>query len=190
MYTGIILAGGKSSRMKTDKAVMTLGNKTLTEHIFLLLKSFCNQILISTNNPENKIPGCTSVEDEIENIGPIGGIYTCLKKSKNEKNIIISCDTPFVSADLIKLLINNYEKDLILITEYQEKTYPFPGIYPRKIIETIEEQIKINNYKIKMLIEKCPHKKIHIPEKSDFLKNNFLNLNSISDYNKARKIWQ
>lgn len=57
MYTGIILAGGKSSRMKTDKAVMTLGNKTLTEHIFLLLKSFCNQILISTNNPENKIPG-------------------------------------------------------------------------------------------------------------------------------------
>jgi molybdenum cofactor guanylyltransferase len=80
--TGIILAGGQSSRMGTDKAMLQIDGKTLMERAIEICKPICHEILISSNNPKHENFGFTVIPDEIKNCGPMGGIYSCLKNLK------------------------------------------------------------------------------------------------------------
>jgi molybdenum cofactor guanylyltransferase len=77
--TGFILAGGQSSRMGTDKAMLQIDGKTLMERAIEICKPFCHEILISSNNPKHGNFGFAVISDEINNCGPMGGIYSCLK---------------------------------------------------------------------------------------------------------------
>ena len=189
MYTGIILAGGKSSRMKTDKALLKLGETTLTQRVAGILKLFCNEILISTNRDDLNIIDCISIPDEIPELGPIGGIYTCLKQAKNEKSIILTCDTPFVSEELIKLLISNDLSAEITAFKKMEFMFPFPGIYDKKIIPKIEQMINVKNYKIQNLLKNTLSNIIEISESNEYIEQEFLNLNTQNDYQKAKEIY-
>ncbi|MCF6240761.1 MAG: molybdenum cofactor guanylyltransferase, partial [Bacteroidales bacterium] len=92
--TGIILCGGKSKRMGSNKALLQLNGKCIINYVTELLSNFCNEIIISTNSHELAFLKTELVADEFQTIGPIAGIYSALKHSKTEKNIILSCDTP------------------------------------------------------------------------------------------------
>ena len=87
--TGIILSGGQSTRMGTDKALLQINEKTLLENAIEICKPVCKEILISSNNPEHEKFGYKIIPDEIKNCGPLGGIYTCLKNSNTEWDL---CD--------------------------------------------------------------------------------------------------
>ena len=82
--TGIILAGGQSTRMGTDKVLLEINEKTLLERAIELVQPLSETVLISSNNPIHKKYGFEIIPDEIKDCGPIGGIYTCLKKSETE----------------------------------------------------------------------------------------------------------
>ncbi|HSO89343.1 MAG TPA: molybdenum cofactor guanylyltransferase, partial [Draconibacterium sp.] len=90
--TGIILSGGQSTRMGTDKALLQIKGKTLLERAVEICNPVCNAILISSNNPEHEKYGYQIYPDEIKNCGPLGGIYSCLKKSDTDWNFILSVD--------------------------------------------------------------------------------------------------
>jgi len=185
---GIILAGGKSSRMGTDKALLKIGNKTLLEILFEKLNPFCRTVLISTNNPEIKIEGAKIIKDKIKNTGPAGGIYSALSASESEKNIIVSVDTPFVTKELFDFLLkNNTSKTEVLIISEKNKLHPLIGIYSKQVSEIFSEEIKIGNYKIRDIIKKTRHKILDISEKTFYNENLLKNINTPEDYNSALK---
>jgi molybdopterin-guanine dinucleotide biosynthesis protein A len=107
--TGIILAGGKSSRLGFDKCKIKFDEYTIVESLILKLKQICDEIIISENSNSFHNENCYSQHDEIEDIGPIGGIYSSINKSKNFKNIIVSCDTPFLNIQYLNFM---YEQSL------------------------------------------------------------------------------
>jgi len=187
--TGIILAGGKSSRMGTNKALLKINGITIIEHIFKVISSLTQNIIISSNSDEYNFLRCQILHDEIENIGPAGGIYTCLKNSKTVKNIILSCDTPFINADLIKYIIESsedYDSTIPICNDFVE---PLAGIYSKNIINIIENEIGKNNFSIFKIIKKSNYKLLEINEKLNFYnKNMFLNINNLNDYNNIKQL--
>jgi len=86
--TGIILAGGKSTRMDSEKGLILLNRKPFIKHIIEALNPLVNSIMIVSNNSEYDIFNLKRVEDIIENSGPLAGLYSGLFHSKTENNFL------------------------------------------------------------------------------------------------------
>jgi molybdopterin-guanine dinucleotide biosynthesis protein A len=150
--TGIILAGGKSTRMGTDKALIKIGDKNLLETVIEICKPVCKTIIISSNNPEHANYGYPVVIDEINECGPIGGIYSCIKKSETDWNFVISVDTPFVASGFIQFLFQQCGDFDAIIPAYSGKTEPLIALYNQSCLPVIEKQIQLQRFKINHLV--------------------------------------
>ena len=99
--TGVILAGGKSSRMGTDKGVLELNGKKIIEHIIYSIKPVVDEIIIISNSNNYDYLGFKVYSDIIKERGPLAGIHTALTHTTTERNLIVSCDIPFINSELL-----------------------------------------------------------------------------------------
>jgi len=154
--TGIILAGGASRRMGEDKGLCHFNGKQLVSYSIEVLAPICDKIIISSNNPEQyRKFGYPVVEDEIRDIGPIGGICSSLKHSNTEKNLIVSCDTPFLNRDSLIHILSESKGFEIVIPQHENLWYePLAGYYSRSIIPKLEKAIENRDYKLINLFSK------------------------------------
>ena len=195
--TGIILCGGKSSRMQTNKALLKLGDKTVIEIVAAKLKCIFNKVFISANDSKEydflKLP---VVNDIFIGKGPLAGIHSALKYSSTEKNFIISCDMPLISVELIKYLINLNSEKSILLPKSNGRIQQLCGIYSKSVIDEIESIFKLSekdkNIKgsIYELLERTSVDFIDVDELNFYDKNIFLNMNSPEDYEMIKNIYE
>lgn len=181
--TGIILAGGKSSRMGTDKGLQELCGKPLISYSIQLLSEFCSTIIISTSSDAYQSFGYKTVADEIPGIGPMGGIYSALKQSKTEQNLVLSCDLPFVSKELFSYIIKNSEVYQAAVPWEGNQHYePLCGFYHLSILDQMNVFVQNGNYKLPDLFKTISINKLVINDKLKFYNGNlFLNVNSKHD---------
>lgn len=135
--TGIILAGGKSSRMGQDKAFLRLGDCTLLERLAHLLESIFEETLIMVDR-RDKVEGLALgdarvYEDLVKAQGPLGGIYAGLCYSKSKASCVLTCDMPFIDEVFLREMVNFWEegREGLCLENSQRKLEPFPGIYAR-----------------------------------------------------------
>ena len=187
--TGIILCGGKSSRMGQNKALLEINGKYIISYVIEILKPFCDEIIISTNTNELDFLPYRKVNDIFNDIGPISGIFSSLLKSRNHKNIVLSCDTPFIKADLLFELLSYSHNFDIVLPEFNNHLQTMTGFFSKNILPIVNEEIKNENYIPPNIFEKCKLKKLKIDKRSLYYnKNLFLNINSPEDYKKAKEI--
>mgnify|MGYP005832398511 CR=1 FL=1 len=196
--TGIILSGGKSTRMGQNKSFLKIGEKYIIEHITNLMKSIFSKVLLITNEPE--LYDFLQVEiytDIFKNVGPLAGIHSGLVHSKTEKNFIISCDIPLMNKEMISSIIEFPSDALITLPKADGYIQQLCGVYNKELIPLIEKIISSDtkkenrndsqakrNCKIHNLIESLPTKIIENPENlKGYHDNIFLNMNKPEDYN-------
>ncbi len=181
--SGILLAGGKSTRLGRDKRFILLGNKKipLWQYAVNLLEEFTTDIIISA--PQGSLPTSHPViQDIIPDIGPMGGLYTCLPKIKHQAAIVIPVDMPLLSSEILSELLKNYNEKNITIARHSEKIEPLVGIYPAETHKTIAQLIQQGNYKIRNLFTYLPVRFVDFPDTKEFL-----NLNRPSDLKEINK---
>jgi len=137
--TGIILAGGKSSRMGEDKGFVLLNGKPMVQYIIEALKNVVDSIIIISNNEAYNQFGYPVFSDIIKEKGPVGGIYTGLYYSKTDKNFCISCDVPLISSDFIKWMFKKNNTSNITLPLYRGKVHQMIGVYPRNVLAKFKE---------------------------------------------------
>jgi len=174
--TAVILAGGKSTRMKQDKALVKIDDTTLLDKQINLLSNIFDNIIISSNI-EYKT-GFDYIKDIYKDKGPISGIYSILQNIETDKAFIIAVDMPFVSEDIINKLIDNCSDFDITIPIINNNIEPTCAIYSKNCIKIIEKQIQNNNNRLSYFIKKCNTNYIEFNTK--FLVN-FKNLNTPDD---------
>jgi len=146
----IILAGGKSSRMGTDKATLQVGNETLIERLVRILSPHFDGIIISTSSnaptPKNNL---RYVADEQSGCGPLMAIYSCLKASPSSVNFFIACDIPDVNIPLILRLLSYASSHEIIAPSFKKDfSEPLFAVYNRSILPVIEQQLAAGKLKI------------------------------------------
>ena len=183
--TGIILSGGKSSRMGEEKGLVDFQGKPLISYAIDALVPLVDSIIIGANNELEayKKFGFNIVEDEIKEIGPIGGLLTTLKYSETEQNFVLSCDMPFLNTDLMNYFLQNmFDFDVVVATHDDDKIEPLCGIYSKNIIPEIEAAIDKEHYKLLDLINKVRFKAIRIDTSLPFYSHQlFYNINRHED---------
>ena len=182
--TGIVLAGGNSSRMGFDKGLAEFRGKPLVRYAIDTLQQICSRIIISTNAATYNQLGFPVQADLIPGAGPMGGIYSALTKSKTEHNLVLSCDTPLVKAALMHRLLENAEGyQVVLPASKPGVVEPLIGYYNKNNSPAMLEFIKRGTVKLIDYIETTYYRCIAVYDDPD----QFLNLNTPEEFRKFAK---
>ena len=138
--TAIILSGGKSSRMGTNKSLLKIGEKTIIERLRNLLQSMFKDVILITNDPDDyKFLGLPIYEDIFRHRGPLAGIHSGLKHSKTDLNFIISCDLPFMTMEMINYLIEYKTNKLVTVAKADGFIQQLAGKYSKECLSPSEK---------------------------------------------------
>jgi molybdopterin-guanine dinucleotide biosynthesis protein A len=141
--TGIILSGGKSSRMGRNKSFLKVGDKTIIERVRDLLQGIFHDVILITNDPdEYKFLDLPMFEDVYKHKGPLAGIHSGLMHSSTESNFIISCDIPFMTQEMIKYLVDYNTAKIITIAKADGFIQQLAGKYSKECLDDVEEILK------------------------------------------------
>lgn len=179
-YSGIILAGGKSSRMGNDKALMELKGVPMIQHVADVLKSICNEIIIASNNTTHHTFGDTGVSDNYTNSGPKAGLEAGLRIAQNDRCFVLSCDTPFVHLQILeKLTLENTDA---VVATCSNQVHPLIGIYTKTSLSVLEEQLKQGDFKMYHLLERLHTTYVDFPVAEI---EAFQNINTQEEWNQS-----
>lgn len=195
--TGIILCGGKSSRMLSNKALLKLGDKTVIEIILTEMKKVFDEVIISANNCDDfSFLNIPIVKDIQMKRGPLSGIFSTLKESDTEKNFITTCDLPFIKSEMIEHISKiNIETDIVIPTINKLPQRLF-GIYKKSVIEKIEEIFRLSKTdksvkgSVYDLHQRVSVGLIEITHLPFYNENMFLNMNTPTDYELIKIIFE
>lgn len=180
--SGFILAGGKSSRMGTDKALLVFQEEPLLKHMIKLIEPFCDKIAISGQNSDYSFFCVEMIPDLYSDCGPIAGIYSSLHHSVTNWNLLVSVDVPFVNEELFLFLISNIGESDCIVPEHSSGVEPLIGLYHRRTLPVINEMITSGDFKLTNLISKLNTRYLdcnYLIKKHPRL---FMNINRLEDY--------
>jgi molybdopterin-guanine dinucleotide biosynthesis protein A len=189
--TGVILAGGKSSRIGTDKALLKIGKKTIIEQEISGIKNILEEIIVVVAEDKGQYNTLEArvVQDIIPSKGPLGGVYTGLVNSSSFYNLILACDMPFLQPNLVRHLLDRAGNYDAVVPECGGRLQPLCAVYSRNCIEPIRKEISRNNLKITDFLRNV--KTNIITEKEvrslDPEGLSFVNINTASDYQRLKR---
>jgi molybdopterin-guanine dinucleotide biosynthesis protein A len=177
--TGIILAGGKSSRMGEDKGFLKLNGKTFMSSIIAALNPIVGEIIIVSNNSEYDVFNLKRVADSMEDSGPLAGLYSGLLYSETENNIVLSCDVPLISTSVLKKLLEGAPSEAEVIQfESEGKTMPLVAMYKKKCRHHFLKLLQTNERRLRFAIDQLDVKTITLDSE---LGKTVRNINTISE---------
>jgi molybdopterin-guanine dinucleotide biosynthesis protein A len=180
--TGIVLAGGKSTRMGEDKGLMELNNKPLIDYSIEVLSKVCDELIIGANSLEYQRFGFPVIPDEIKGIGPIGGIFSCLKASLTQDNVVLSCDIPLITQPVVELLLSKRKDYQIVVPVVNGFPEPLCAYYHSSVINGLHDLINRDIYKLQYAIKQFRTKFLPLDSKLSFYNEMlFSNINSSKD---------
>ena len=176
MMTGIILAGGKSSRMGFNKAFIEIpghlyagsaNNKhensttTIIERTVRLFNKIFDEIIIVTNSPlEYEQFDVRIATDLIKGAGSLGGIYTGIFHASSEHIFAVACDMPFLDKDTILKMIDMADEADAIVPFVNNQFHPLHAVYSKNCLKPIEKAIMENDLRVNNLLKKIHIKKV------------------------------
>ena len=149
MESAVILAGGKSTRMGRNKALLDFEGETLIGRAYRILKQAFSEVLISANDAETyDFLGAPIIRDIFASGGSLAGIHAGLLNSRGERCFFLACDMPFVNVELVRYL-DRFAGDYDLVIPLSRSGLePLHSFYSRRCIPYIENQLEGGNLKI------------------------------------------
>lgn len=163
--TGIILAGGKSSRMNDDKGLIFYKQKPFIQYVIDAVQPLVGEIIIVSSSSEYDIFKQKRVADLIKNVGPLAGIYTGLFYSKTKDNLILSCDIPLIKTAILSQLIDQTEEFVQVVQiESQNKTMPLIAFYKKESMRTCLNLIESGERRVRFFVDQLKSKTVKIDD--------------------------
>lgn len=187
--TGIILAGGKSSRMNADKASLVCGDRPLIEIVAAELLQVCSKLIIVRGDNNYQVHQALSVPDLIPEYGPLGGIYTGLTYSESNYNMIVACDMPKISAPLVRFLAERAKGYQVVVPCQNGYYEPLAAIYHKSCLPVLVDAIEQGVRKVTACYPQLRVNSIAEDELANELglQNLFLNLNTPHEWELYRR---
>ena len=194
MLTLAIQAGGKSSRMGQDKALMNFRGVPLVQYVMARLVPLADEIIVTTNAPENyQFLNVPLYPDIRPDRGALGGLYTALASASHDQVAVVACDMPFASYPFFetasKLLVTR-EADVV-IPQTEHGYEPLHALYRREIcLPPIEAALDADKWRVISWFDRVRVHALTIEETAEFNPDGlaFWNLNTPEDFAKAEKL--
>jgi len=184
--TGIILAGGKSSRIGSDKGFLLLSSKTFIQYIIEAMQPLVNEIIIVSNNKDYDIYNLKRVNDIIENAGPLAGVYSGLHHSNTKNNLVLSCDVPLINTETLKELTDNIEENVgVIQLESFGKTMPLIAVYKKHCENNFLELLQQGERRLRFAVKQFKVKTIILNKELEKFTTNINTINNLNEITNA-----
>lgn len=148
--TGVIQAGGKSTRMGgRPKALMELGGRRIIERVMTVLESVVDDVLVVTNTPElYAFLGVPMVPDVYPDHGSLGGIYSGLTAASGEAAFTVACDMPFLRPEIVRLIVERAGAGDVVIPRVHGLYETLHAAYRKTCLPPMQERLARGRLKI------------------------------------------
>ncbi|MER3382818.1 molybdenum cofactor guanylyltransferase MobA [Pectobacterium aroidearum] len=181
MITGVILAGGRATRMGgNDKGLITLNGQPLYQHVLSRLKAQVDEVIISANRNQAIYArsGCQIIGDfDTSFSGPLAGILSGLHASTSEWVVFVPCDVPTFPIDLVHRLWQARGEANAAYATDGERPHPTLLLINKNLIEPLETYLHVGNRKLMLFMEQVGAKAVSFSDQPEA----FRNLNSPED---------
>jgi molybdopterin-guanine dinucleotide biosynthesis protein A len=191
LVTGFVLAGGKSTRMGTDKALLELAGRPLIEHMLELARSVCPQVCV-VGEPAKFSGLAPVIHDLYAGQGPLAGIHAALANSETSLNLILGVDLPFVEADFLSYLISQSRRSGSVVTVPVADGFvqTLCAVYRREFSEFAGRALAAGQNKVDAIFPQTSVRQLFEEElvKAGFGPRMFRNVNTPEDWQQAQ-LW-
>ncbi|MGN7296882.1 molybdenum cofactor guanylyltransferase [Fredinandcohnia aciditolerans] len=193
-FIGVLLAGGESRRFGSPKAFAQFQNKSFYEYAIDALKDNVDKLYIVSHPVlEEQFRNEASISiiqdlPEFQGNGPLAGIFTVMQKTNSDWYVILPCDTPFVTDNLVKQLItftNDQSIDAI-VPIINERQQPLIAVYHARVAKKIEQLLKDKKLKMTQLLGTCNVKFVN-DQDLQLQGMEFENINNKAEYEKINR---
>lgn len=190
---GYILAGGDNRRMEgKKKLLLTREGRTFGQWICGAFAGL-EGVYLSVAGPETPggaeaadeavsgmaALGLKQISDQYGHIGPKGGIASGLSQCDADALFVAACDMPFIDQAAVERMLERFrENPGVIVAATGKKVHPLFGIYPKKVLPVLEEQIKKGDYRMMDVLNEVPHEIVNFGEAAKALRN----INTIEQY--------
>ena len=190
----IVLAGGQSTRMGQEKALLPFHGQPLIERVVQRVKTVADELVINTNQPELfGFLGIPLVPDQIGGKGPLGGLFTALTVAHSDLVAVIACDMPFVSPALICaerdwLIAGGWD---VVIPHSNEGLEPLHAVYRKAAcLPAIQRVLAENRLRMVSWLEYVRVREVHLDEVAaiDPAGTAFTNVNTLDEFKQAEQL--
>ena len=189
--SGVILAGGRSSRMKFNKAFAEIGGRPVINIIIDKFSRLFDETIIISNEPQlYEQLGLDIYPDVYPRMGPVSGIHSGLYHAHYDAAFVSGCDVPFINMELVEYMINNLGDYDSVVPEIDSYLQPLSAVYSRKCLPVLTACLENNKVKLIRIFEELNAKVLprYELEKFGIVEEIFLNVNDIEALNIATKI--
>lgn len=181
---GVVLAGGESSRMGTDKALLEIEGRTMIEHVTGTLRNVFEEVVVVSNVPvKYSFLNLPVFPDIVRNCGPLGGIHSALTHLDTPAVFVVSCDTPFISEGFIRHLVNSHNNHQLCIPQVGKDIQPLCGIYKKSALPIITQRLHKHQFRVREIFDLVDTTIIPIGPDLPFYNSNLLrNFNTPKEF--------
>ncbi|WIV18973.1 molybdenum cofactor guanylyltransferase [Paenibacillus polygoni] len=201
---GIVLAGGASRRMGTDKAALELGNSRVLDIIAGELSSMTAQVYIATGSVsrEHMDSEYIEVKDIYPGSGPLAGMQAGMLRGEADLYVVVSCDIPLIRAELLSAMVKVLELSLdsgiqALVPQIRGQIHPLAAVYHCSIIDVLEAQLREDNRRVRDALSRLSVRYVTESElelvtgiPAAQIEEMFINMNEKEDYERVKQIYE
>jgi molybdenum cofactor guanylyltransferase len=192
-FTVAIMAGGKSSRMGTNKAFVKIRNKPIVEHVLAKIENLGqSETLLITNRPDDYAHlGLPMVTDIIPNKASLGGIYTAIHMSKTLHTMVVACDMPFLNADLLRYMLKLATRPFdVVVPRVNGHPQGLHAIYKKNCLAPIYQRLEADRLKVIGFYDDV---NVHYLDEAEYSRfdpkgMSFFNVNTPQDLKRAKEL--
>ena len=147
--TVAIQAGGKSSRMGTDKSFVLFNGQPMIEVVRDAVAGLGDELILITNKPDAYAHlGLPMTGDLYPDTGPLGGIYSALYRAAHPHVLTVACDMPWLNRPLLEYMAGLRDTADVIVPRWDKFPEPLHAIYSKACLEPIREKLDAQLFKI------------------------------------------
>jgi molybdenum cofactor guanylyltransferase len=189
---GIVLCGGESRRMGRSKALLPFGPETMVERTVRIVQQVVSPVIVVGAQGQSLPKFASNVRvlhDEIDAIGPLGGLCTGLAALRTECELafVTACDTPFLDPQVIRYLVDSMGDHDLVIPREGDYYHPLTAVYRTRLEQDVRQLVQAGRYRPAFLIETANTRQIDVEllRTVDPDLKTLRNLNTEADYREA-----
>lgn len=191
--SGVILAGGQSERLGTDKSLLEYAGEPLLARAVRLLVALSDDLIVVTNDPARYARldlAARFVSDEKPGLGSLMGMYSGLKAANHPRALIVACDMPFVNLPLLRYMLSLADGQDVVVPRVDGLLEPLHAIYDKSCLPYMRELLDSGQRKIVAFFDRVCVRYVEEQEIGEFdpLFLSFLNVNTPEDWMRTQEL--
>ena len=164
MTTGIVVCGGRSTRMGRDKASLPFGDETLLARVVRLVGESVDHVIVVARDGQDPFPGLpgrvTVIRDRVDDLGPLAALALGLEASTTELNFVTACDMPLIQPAVIRRLLALVDDADACVPVDDEQVMVLCAVYRRSLAAAAGQLVAAGQLRLRSLLEGATTKRV------------------------------